>query len=553
MRGRIAFVTLFLFVATIAADARVYLMDVKGTAWIEGGKGRRTARSGVEIADGERIVTGTDGRVKALLADASTILVGPRSIVRVEGSGASTSSVSIQKGLTSIKSSPYRWGSEALQISTPISTSGVRGTEFSVAVAQSGEALFSVDHGLVAVPGAEIKAGQSASVLIERNREPLMLDAIPDADQWAGDRDEELARDPGPAVKIFSDLIHEAIAVRVKAVLASFGIIRDVANALKVKEEGDKQQRDAAKIARVLEALKNGIQNVRAIWQSDRELWLRESVLKSLVESSLLKPGQKIVANFALKFAENDAKARAEHLKQAEKGSSNVGAATVFLAALAASDAAGDRGSARLIEENLGIPLGAKAIDGSKIRVDFDDLGWRDGHSWQVMRTIRGREDFRVKVEMRIHKEGEKIRLKRDPIAFDSAYTLVVHSESDRIILDDLEGGMFDKKENKAILPFVLYDFPLTEGRVWVGWRGNGKKPAVVERKVIGAERVTIGGHSYDALKIETRWYSPDRKFSLLVNVEWLAPDVGQIREMAFRGELGSLEWDERISIPGDT
>lgn len=530
-----------------AADARALLRAVEGEAWVEGRGGRRAARAGAEVADGEILSTGERGRVDLVLSDASRLSVGPSTMLRVERSRAATTAVSLRRGGVRLASHPARWRSEALQVSTPIATVGVRGTALELRVAPTGEARLFVETGAALLPAVEVAAGEAADLLLDAPPRPA-AEAAPEASfaRFHAERLAALDRDRRRVAEAMGGFLREAVGRRLGAAAAVWAGLADVGRALRAAGEEDESR--FAKQLRVLEAVRSGLESVRTVLAADREAWLREGVLEDLVGRGL-PPIAALGARATLAWSARDRAARARDLERLDARLGDVGAAIVSLAGRAAADPTAGRDLARIVEEGLGAPIRGEPIEGPGPRIERADLGLVPGASWRALRTLRGAEDLRVEVATTVEADSTGLWVRRAPEAFDSTVALHVVESGPALLLDGFEGRLFGPGRGADLLPLVLYRFPIALGDTWLALRRPGLGGGIrIERRVAAAERIRTPMGALDCLRIETRLLIGRLRREPLIHVEWVAPGVGQVREMSFRGELRSMSWEERLT-----
>ena len=113
-----------------ATFAQAVLRSVSGEVWIEKNTVRFSAHTGARVDVGASVVTGATGRAELLLSDASHLSAEHFTRVNIGRSRASTTGISIQRGSARITTSPYRWKTEAFELTSPVTTTGVRGLYF---------------------------------------------------------------------------------------------------------------------------------------------------------------------------------------------------------------------------------------------------------------------------------------------------------------------------------------------------------------------------------------------------------------------------------------
>ncbi len=126
------------------APAAAQIARVKqsvGTAAIERGSARLPAAPGLQLAAGDRLVTGKDGRISVTFVDNTRFAVGPNSDVavsqfdydRTRQRGAFVTQVN-RGSLAVVSGKIAKSGRDAMKVRTPNSLLGVRGTRFIVEV-----------------------------------------------------------------------------------------------------------------------------------------------------------------------------------------------------------------------------------------------------------------------------------------------------------------------------------------------------------------------------------------------------------------------------------
>lgn len=127
-----------------AAPAAAQIARVKqsvGSAAIERGSARLPAAPGVQLAVGDRLVTGKDGRISVTFVDNTRFAVGPNSNVavsqfdydRTRQRGAFVTQVN-RGSLAVVSGKIAKSGRDAMKVRTPNSLLGVRGTRFIIEV-----------------------------------------------------------------------------------------------------------------------------------------------------------------------------------------------------------------------------------------------------------------------------------------------------------------------------------------------------------------------------------------------------------------------------------
>ena len=139
----IATVVLALTANAAAAEYAGVVKTSKGTASVERAGIQIALVPGVELNQGDRIVTGTDGYVGITMRDETLLTLGPRTALHLDSYGFDPKThdgnflASLSKGVMSVvtgliaKRSP-----DAFVVRTRVSTMAVRGTEFIVEAAE---------------------------------------------------------------------------------------------------------------------------------------------------------------------------------------------------------------------------------------------------------------------------------------------------------------------------------------------------------------------------------------------------------------------------------
>ncbi len=537
----------YLFILSAPAFAQAYIKFTTGEVWIEGTAGRRAARSGLQAAPGEKVTTGANGRAVLMLADASTVTLASSSILKIERSRVSTTAVSLKRGSLSAVTHPQRWADESFNISTPVITTGVRGTEFSVEVVPSGEARIHVDTGVVTAGDAAIAAGEGASASfeggIQPEREP---EAAASFQRWRNERRDMLTLNRKRVVEGISGLLRHSLQRRKELTQNILKTIRETLEALK-EHEDDLRDAGVAKIARVVATIRNGVDRAREMIANDREGELREETLRDLLIGGKLSPFAALSATLILNRADKERAERERGLKHLDDAVEKLGGGLALLAAAAASEPGRDRVVAKIITQGLGMPLDAEPIPAGEavFHLMREDLLWSPGRVRKMVRTVRGREDYRTPLEVRIESNGSGLSITRAPLAFDSTTVISVVPSDTCLYLEKIEGLQMISRER----PAMMYRFPMAVGDTWVAWTVPGlfNRGKRIERAVTAAERIRTPAGVFDCLRVETRFHQGNQKKAPLIHIEWLSPGAGQVREISFRGEIRSIAWDELV------
>ena len=126
------------------APAAAQIARVKqsvGTASVERGSARLPAAPGVQLAAGDRLVTGKDGRISVTFVDNTRFAIGPNSDVavsqfdydRTRQRGVFVTQVN-RGSLAVVSGRIAKSGRDAMKVRTPNSLLGVRGTRFIIEV-----------------------------------------------------------------------------------------------------------------------------------------------------------------------------------------------------------------------------------------------------------------------------------------------------------------------------------------------------------------------------------------------------------------------------------
>ena len=132
------FLLFFLSTPALAADAGQIKVS-KGAVHIERGNQRIPGAVGTKVQPADVVVTGPDGSVGILFADASLLSAGPNSVLTIDkflfdsttNQGAFEST--LRKGtLSAVSGKIAKQSPDAMKVRTPTTVLGVRGTEFVV-------------------------------------------------------------------------------------------------------------------------------------------------------------------------------------------------------------------------------------------------------------------------------------------------------------------------------------------------------------------------------------------------------------------------------------
>lgn len=166
----LAFILLINTTLVFAASIRVAVIEkVTGTVSIKksGGEKKLKAIKGANLAEGDTLITGSDGTAIVKMDDNKTISVGPNTVINVKDlkgtKGNETTTLNQPKGVSVTRIDNKLTGASTYNQKTPTAIMGVKGTIFSVEAA--GEQFFiSVVDGKVSVQAAS--SSQSSATLI---------------------------------------------------------------------------------------------------------------------------------------------------------------------------------------------------------------------------------------------------------------------------------------------------------------------------------------------------------------------------------------------------
>jgi hypothetical protein len=129
-------------VAAAAADDVGRVKVVRGQVAIERGSQRLPATVGMNVQEGDVIVTGRDGAAGVTFDDDSLLSVGPDSVLAVDRFAFDTTThagrfdTSLRRGtLSAVSGKIAKQSPDAMKVRTPSTILGVRGTEFVVRAA----------------------------------------------------------------------------------------------------------------------------------------------------------------------------------------------------------------------------------------------------------------------------------------------------------------------------------------------------------------------------------------------------------------------------------
>lgn len=130
----------------IAADDVGQVKTSKGAVHIERGGSRLPAPVGARVQSSDVVVTGPDGSVGILFADATLLSAGPRSVLAIDKFAFDSTTnqgvfeATLRKGtLAAVSGKIAKQAPDAMKVRTPAAVLGVRGTEFAVRAIQPGD------------------------------------------------------------------------------------------------------------------------------------------------------------------------------------------------------------------------------------------------------------------------------------------------------------------------------------------------------------------------------------------------------------------------------
>ena len=120
-----------------AAEEAGMIKTVKGTTNIERGSQKITAKAGMVVVAGDRIVTGANGSFGITLRDNTLLTAGPNSKIVINNFAFNSTThagivdASVKRGTLSVVSGKIaKQSPDAVKFRTPAAILGVRGTEF---------------------------------------------------------------------------------------------------------------------------------------------------------------------------------------------------------------------------------------------------------------------------------------------------------------------------------------------------------------------------------------------------------------------------------------
>ena len=148
------------------------VVHVQGDATVQpaGSAEVQVARAGDALTMGTRLRTGADSSMTLRFMDGSQAVITPQTEVTLEQmltfpatGGFATTRLNLQRGAVESQVEPAREAQRSYEITTPVVTLGVRGTQFRAAAAAGGSSRLEVVQGQVQADGsrrATVQAGQ---------------------------------------------------------------------------------------------------------------------------------------------------------------------------------------------------------------------------------------------------------------------------------------------------------------------------------------------------------------------------------------------------------
>lgn len=147
------------------------VVHVQGDATVQAnGAPPAPARPGDALGMGARLRTGADSAMTLRFVDGSQVVITPQTDVTLEQmmnfpatGGLATTRMNLQRGAVESQVTPARETQRSYEITTPVVTLGVRGTQFRAAAAAGGNSRLEVEQGQVqatASRSAAVQAGQ---------------------------------------------------------------------------------------------------------------------------------------------------------------------------------------------------------------------------------------------------------------------------------------------------------------------------------------------------------------------------------------------------------
>ncbi|MCU7371795.1 FecR family protein [Paucibacter sp. O1-1] len=168
-RRYIATLLLMSLAAPVAAAPACEVLAVRG----EARSADRALAVGDRLEPGAELRTGTDGRVRLRFGDGSTLVVGDRTVLKIERfePAPRRAGLLLESGLIGQKVEPAVGG--AWEVRTPTAVTAVRGTEFIVEVGGDLATEVQVRSGKVEVEALQSAAGGGTRSLRPRSRVTL--------------------------------------------------------------------------------------------------------------------------------------------------------------------------------------------------------------------------------------------------------------------------------------------------------------------------------------------------------------------------------------------
>jgi hypothetical protein len=133
--------SLLLIVGTVAGAQDGRIEYVEGDVWIETDGRRAVADFGMELSEGDLVVTGTDGVAVVTVTEGSQIKLRENTVVAIDTRTTSGSVDLRQGGIFARVRQAATGESRSFSVRTPTVVAGVRGTEFFVAYGRTIESL----------------------------------------------------------------------------------------------------------------------------------------------------------------------------------------------------------------------------------------------------------------------------------------------------------------------------------------------------------------------------------------------------------------------------
>lgn len=411
----------------------------------------------------------------------------------------------------------------------------MRGTIFDVNVAGTGDVFISVETGVVTASEFEIPAGSSAEVTLgEMPSVRTEANPVFAFEHFRRERETAFRANRKKVAEAVGHLLKRSIERRRKAT-------REIVETIKDIFRDNSREDHLGRMAHAIAKMRSGLERARDILSNDRESQLQEEVLREILAEGNLGPFAVFAANATLLAAEKDRGTRNGDLAKLDDATEKLGGALATLAAEAAARPEQAGTAAKILRSGLGLPIDAEPSTQTVV-IDRTALGWERGRSWTLMRTIRGKEDARMAVAVSIADSGERLCFSKTPEAFDTAQSMDITISDSCVMINRFAMVPHVTPEN----PALFYRFPFREGDSWTAWNhflGS------IERAVTATEHIETVAGAYDCLRVETRFRPRlfGRKRAPLIHVEWIAPGIGQVREVSFRNEITSVIYEERL------